>query len=82
MCLCGKTYCCNETTPNKLKLSSNRLNKRILEQGVDDPLENYRKVLDERMNITSTEMSRQRITQLQLMMKLNEEYCTFILKTE
>ena len=54
LCLCSKTYCCYDTASNKLKFSSKGLNKRILEQSGDGPLEKYRKVLDEGVNITST----------------------------
>ena len=53
-CLCSETYCCYNKTTNKLKFSSESLNRWILEQSVDSPLEKYRKVLDERVNITST----------------------------
>ena len=42
LCLCSKTYCCYDVTSNKLKISSKGLNKRVLEQSVDGPLEKYR----------------------------------------
>ena len=32
LCLCSKTYCCYDVTPNKHKISSKGLNKRVLEQ--------------------------------------------------
>ena len=40
--LCSKTYCCYDVTSNKLKFSSKGLNKRVLEQSGDGPLEKYR----------------------------------------
>ena len=46
--LCSKTYCCYDVTSNIPKLSSKGLNKRILEQSGDGPLEKYRRVLNER----------------------------------
>ena len=53
LCLCSKTYCCYDITSNKPKFSSKCLNKRILEQGGDGPLENYSRVLNEKVNVTS-----------------------------
>ena len=53
LCLCSKTYCCYDVTSNKLKFSSKGLNKRVLEQSGDGPLEKYRRVLDEKVNVTS-----------------------------
>ena len=53
LCLCGKTCCCYDVTSNKLKFSSKGLNKRILEQSDDGPLEKYRRVLNEKVNVTS-----------------------------
>ena len=53
LCLCSKTYCCYDVTSNKLKFSSKGLNKRVLEQSGDGPLEKYRRVLDEKINVTS-----------------------------
>ena len=50
----SKTYCCYDTPSDKLKLSSKGLHQRLLEQTGDDFLEKYRKVVDERVNITST----------------------------
>ena len=52
-CICSNTYCCYDITSNKLKLSSKGLNKRKLEQGGDGPLEKYRRVLNEKVNVTS-----------------------------
>ena len=54
LCLCRKTYCCYDVTSNKLKLSSKGLNKRVLEQSHwNGPLEKYRRVLNEEVNVTS-----------------------------
>ena len=53
LCLCSKTYCCYEVASNKLKLSSKGLNKLVLEQSGDGPLEKYRRVLNENVNVTS-----------------------------
>ena len=52
-CLGSKTYCCYDVTSNKLKFSSKGLNKRVLEQSGDGPLEKYRGVLNENVNVTS-----------------------------
>ena len=54
LCLCSKTYCCYGKTSIKLKISSKGLNKQIVEQSSDCPLEKYCKVLDDAENITST----------------------------
>ena len=53
LCLCSKTYCCYDVTSIKLKLSSEGLNKCVPEQSGDGPLENYRRVLNEKVNVTS-----------------------------
>ena len=52
-CLCSKTYCCDDFTSNKLKFSSKGLNKLVLEQSADGPLEKYRTLLNEKVNVTS-----------------------------
>ena len=52
LCLCSNTYCCYDVTSNKLKFSSKSLNKRVLEQCDDGPLEKYRRVLNEKVNAT------------------------------
>ena len=39
LCLCSKTYCCYDVTSNKLKFSSRGLNKPVLEQSGNGPLE-------------------------------------------
>ena len=54
MCLSSKTYCCYDSISNKYKFSSKGLNKRTLEDCGDGPMAKYRKVLDEFMNVTST----------------------------
>ena len=53
LCLCSKTYCCYDVTSNKPKFSSKSLNKRVLEQNGDGPLEQYRRDLNEKVNVTS-----------------------------
>ena len=53
LCLCSKTYCCYDVTSNKFKFSSKGLNKRVLEQSGDGPLEKYRRVLNDKVNVTS-----------------------------
>ena len=53
LCLCSKTYCCYDVTSNKSKFCSKGLNKRVLEQSGDGPLEKYRRVLNEKVNVTS-----------------------------
>ena len=55
LCLCSKTYCCNDKHTNQCRFSSKELNKRTLEDcGDGGPMSNYRKVLDESVNVTST----------------------------
>ena len=52
--LCSRTYCCYDSNSNKYKFSSKSLNKRRLEDFVDGPMAKYRNVLDEFINVTST----------------------------
>ena len=52
LCLCSKTYCCNDVTSKKLKTRSESLNKRVIEQSGDGLLEKYRRVLNEKVNVT------------------------------
>ena len=54
LCLCSKTYYCYDRKSNKYKFSSKGLNKRTLENCGDGPMSKYRKVLDESVNVTST----------------------------
>ena len=53
LCLCSKAHCCYDVTSNKLKFSSKGLNERVLEQSGDGPVEKYRRVLNEKVNVTS-----------------------------
>ena len=53
LCLCGKTYCCYDVTSNKPKFNSKGLSKRVLKQSGNGPLEKYRRVLNEKVNVTS-----------------------------
>ena len=50
-CVCSKTYCCYDFTSNKLKFSSKGINRRILEESGDGPLEKYRRVLNEKVSV-------------------------------
>ena len=54
LCLCSKTNCCYDRKSNKYKFSSKGLNKRTLEDCGDGPMSKYRKVLEEAVNVTST----------------------------
>ena len=51
-CLCSRSYCCYDVTSNKPEISGERLNKHVLEQNSDWPLEKYRRGLNEKTNIT------------------------------
>ena len=53
LCLCSKTYCCYDVTSKKPKFSSKGLNKLVLEQSGEGPLEKYRRVLNDKLNVTS-----------------------------
>ena len=46
LCLCSKTYCCYDVTSKKPKFSTKGLNKGVLEQSGDGPLEKFRRVLE------------------------------------
>ena len=79
LCLCSKTYCCYDVTSNKLKFSRKCLNKRVLEQSGDGPLEKYRKVLNEKgKTLRTIEGSERTITLLPPMNKLRKVCPTFI----
>ena len=54
LCLCSKTYCCYDSNSNEYKFSSKDSNKRTLEDWGDGPMAKYRKVLNEFVNVTST----------------------------
>ena len=57
LCLCSKTYCCYDKQTNKLKFCSKRLNespKNQEEFGDGGPMSKYRNVLEEAVNVTST----------------------------
>ena len=53
LCQWSKTYCCYGITSKTFEFSSKCLNKRVMEQSVDGPLEKYRRVLNEKVNFTS-----------------------------
>ena len=52
-CLRGETYCCYDFTAIKLIFKSKSANKRVLEQNGNRPLEKYRRVLNEKVDVTS-----------------------------
>ena len=54
LCLCRKTYCCYDNKSDKFNFSSKGLNSRVLEDSEDGPMSKYRRVLDEAINLTST----------------------------
>ena len=54
LCLWSKTYCCYDNKSDKFKFSSKGLNKRVLEDSGDGPMSKYRRLLDEAINLTST----------------------------
>ena len=49
-----QTYCCYDSNSNKYKFSSKGLIKRTLEDCDDGPMAKYRNILDEFINVTST----------------------------
>ena len=55
LCLCSKTYCRYDKHTNKYKFSSKSPNKRTLEDSGDGgSMSKYRKVLEESVNVGST----------------------------
>ena len=52
-CLCSKTYCCYDSKTDIFKFSSKGLNKRTLEESGEGPLEKYRRVMDDNVNVKS-----------------------------
>ena len=54
LCLCSKTYSCYDQKGNKYKFSSKGLDKTTLEDCGGGPMSKYRKVLEEAVNVTST----------------------------
>ena len=54
LCLCRKTYSCYDNKFDKFKFSSKGLNNRVLEDSGDGPMSKYRRVLDDAINLTST----------------------------
>ena len=49
-----KPFCCYDSNSNKYKFSSKGLNRGTLEDCGDGPMAKYRKVLDDIINVTST----------------------------
>ena len=54
ICLCSKTYCCYDAKSDKYNCSSKVLYKRTLEETGDEPMGKYRRVIEEVINLTST----------------------------
>ena len=54
MCLCSETYCCDDSNSNKYQFNSKGLIKKTLEDYGGGPMAKYGKVLDEIINVTST----------------------------
>ena len=54
LCLCSKTYCWYDRKSKKYKFSSKGVNERTLEDCGNGPMSKYRKVLEEAVNVTST----------------------------
>ena len=54
LCLCSKTYRCYDRKSDKYKFKSKGLNKRTLEDCEDGPMSKCPKVLEEAVNVTST----------------------------
>ena len=54
LCLWSKTRCCYDRKSNKYKFSNGGRNKRALENCGVRPKSEYRKLLDESVNVTST----------------------------
>ena len=54
LCFCSQTYCCYDRKSNEYKFCSKRLNKRTLEDCGDGPMSKYRNVIEEAVNVTST----------------------------
>ena len=54
ICLCSKTTFCCDAESAKYKFCSNGLNKRTLEKNGDEPIEKYRRIIEEVINNTPT----------------------------
>ena len=53
-CLFRKTYCCYNSVTDKTKFSSKGLSTSVLEENSDGPLQKYRRVMEDAVNIAST----------------------------
>ena len=82
LCLCSKTYCCYDKQTNKHKFSSKVLNKRTFEEcGGGGPMSKIRKVLEEAVNVSSTNRVFGRFSIVLLRMnRQRKDYLTFIRK--
>ena len=78
-CLCNKRHYCHDLTSSKFKLSSRNLNKPVLEQVGDGPLEKYYRVLTKKWILRQlTEVSTQPITLMRRMDKFKKNSPTLI----
>ena len=54
ICSCSQTCCCFDQSIDKINFKFKRLNKRTLEESGSGPQEKYRRVLEEKTNVQST----------------------------
>ena len=55
LCLCSKTYCCYDYKSHKFNFISKGLNKRVLDDSGYGVMAIHRRVLDEAINLASTD---------------------------
>ena len=55
LCKTQTTYCCYDVTSIKLKFSRKGITEHVLEHSGHGPLEKHRRVLSEKLNVTSSE---------------------------
>ena len=53
LCLCSKIFHCHNVTSNEHKFNSKGLNKRVVEQIGDGPVEKYRRFMNEKVKVIS-----------------------------
>ena len=76
LCLCSKTYCRYDKRTNKYKSSRKRLKKRTLEEcGDGGPMSKNRKVLEEAVNVTSTDRGFRTIRHMLIRMNKQRKDC-------
>ena len=54
LCICSQTCCCYDKQNNKYMFTSKGVNKKTLKDCGDGPMSRSRKVLEESVNVTST----------------------------